>query len=192
MHCRSCGSGGTCEYGVSYTEGSSIRGRLVEDSFWFGQAETPSPRNVRATFGCQTYESGLFYSQVADGISGFSQADTYGPTLFDYMRLATDAPDVFSMCLDETHGALVLGASVPAALHASALWIPYTGGGSYTVPLTDLKIDGRSVGAPASRYFSTIVDSGTTFMYVMRSECLGVPLIASYCLLLPRSASECL
>ena len=182
MHCRSCGSGGTCEYGVSYTEGSSIRGRLVEDSFWFGQAETPSPRNVRATFGCQTYESGLFYSQVADGISGFSQADTYGPTLFDYMRLATDAPDVFSMCLDETHGALVLGASVPAALHASALWIPYTGGGSYTVPLADLKIDGRSIGAPASRYFSTIVDSGTTFMYVMRSECLGVPLIASDCL----------
>jgi hypothetical protein len=76
----------------------------------------------------------------------------------------------------------VLGASVPAALHASALWIPYTGGGSYTVPLTDLKIDGRSVGAPASRYFSTIVDSGTTFMYVMRSECLGLPLIASNCL----------
>jgi len=166
MHCRSCGGGGTCEYGVSYTEGSSIRGRLVEDNFWFGQSSSTDPRAVRATFGCQTYESGLFYSQVADGISGFSQADTYGPTLFDYLRRATGAPDVFSMCLAETHGALVLGATVPVSLGSSSLWIPYTGGGSYTIPLNDLKIADRSVGCSSSRYSSTIVDSGTTFMYL--------------------------
>ena len=110
MHCRSCDNA-MCSYGVSYTEGSSIRGRLVSDLFHFGSEI--GPRQVRATFGCQTYESGLFYSQVADGISGFSQADTYGPTLFDYMRQGTGAPDVFSMCLSESVGALVLGGAVP-------------------------------------------------------------------------------
>lgn len=152
----------------------------------------------------RTYESGLFYSQVADGISGFSQAETYGPTLFDYLRKATNAPDVFSMCLSETHGALVLGAAVPvrrsgwrwhrascrtvaiareglagtfaptravapqASLQSSNLWVPYGGGGSYSVAITDLRIAGKSVGAAASRYSSTIVDSGTTFMCVAR------------------------
>ena len=120
-------------------------------------------RQVRATFGCQTYESGLFYSQVADGISGFSQADTYGPTLFDYMRRGMGAPDVFSMCLSETVGALVLGGKVPSTVPTS-LWIPYTGGSSYTVALVDIHIGGRSVGCAASKYAATIVDSGTTFM----------------------------
>ena len=125
----------------------------------------PSPAQVRATFGCQTYESGLFYSQVADGISGFSQADTYGPTLFDYMRRGMNTPDVFSMCLSESVGALVLGGKVPDTIPAK-LWIPYTGGSSYTVQLVDIQIGTRSVGCAASRYVSTIVDSGTTFMYL--------------------------
>eukprot|EP00325_Prymnesiales_sp_UTEX-LB-985_P004441 CAMPEP_0174694746 /NCGR_PEP_ID=MMETSP1094-20130205/1276_1 /TAXON_ID=156173 /ORGANISM="Chrysochromulina brevifilum, Strain UTEX LB 985" /LENGTH=405 /DNA_ID=CAMNT_0015891069 /DNA_START=29 /DNA_END=1250 /DNA_ORIENTATION=- len=166
LHCRTCTSSGTCEYSVSYTEGSSIRGRIIEDSFWFGQSDPATSRAVRATFGCQTYESGLFYSQVADGISGFSQADTYGPTLFDYLYRATSSPNVFSMCLTETHGAMVLGGAVPADKDDSPLWIPYSGGGSYDVPLVDIKIGGNSVRAPASRYSRTIVDSGTTFMYL--------------------------
>ena len=33
MRCHSCDAG-SCSYGVSYTEGSSIRGRLVSDVFW--------------------------------------------------------------------------------------------------------------------------------------------------------------
>ena len=161
MNCRSCDAG-SCSYGVSYTEGSSIRGKLVSDLFWFGHAD--GPKQVRATFGCQTYESGLFYSQVADGISGFSQAETYGPTLFDYLHTAMHTPDVFSMCLSERVGAMVLGGTVPPSLQAA--WIPYTGGSSYTVALNDIRIGGQSIGALASRYGPTIVDSGTTFMYL--------------------------
>ena len=160
-HCRSC-SGGACGYSVSYTEGSSIRGKLVYDVFHFGHSS--GARTVRASFGCQTYESGLFYSQVADGISGFSQANSYGPTLFDYLRTATGAPDVFSMCLSEEIGAMVLGGSVPPSL--SLEWIPYTGYSSYNIDLRDIRIGGTSIGNFASNYRSTIVDSGTTFMYL--------------------------
>ena len=147
MRCSSCQNSNACGYGVSYTEGSSIRGRLVSDLFWFGSAI--GAREVRASFGCQTYESGLFYSQVADGISGFSQAETYGPTLFDYLRRSTSSPDVFSMCLSETVGAMVLGGAVPPNLQAN--WIPYSGGGSYNVALVDIKIGGRSIGCSSSR-----------------------------------------
>mgnify|MGYP002632318142 CR=1 FL=1 len=69
--CHNCDNG-ACGYGVSYTEGSSIRGRLMLDQFWFAKPGG-GRQGVRASFGCQTYESGLFNSQVADGITGFSQ-----------------------------------------------------------------------------------------------------------------------
>mmetsp|Transcript_9703 Transcript_9703/g.21295 ORF Transcript_9703/g.21295 Transcript_9703/m.21295 type:complete len:482 (-) Transcript_9703:465-1910(-) len=163
MHsCRSCDAG-QCGYAVSYTEGSSIRGHLVYDNFWFASS-TGLRAGVHASFGCQTYESGLFYSQVADGITGFSQANSYGPTLFDYLKMHTKCPDVFSMCLSEEVGALVLGGSVPTTLKTD--WIPYTGSSSYIVDMIDLTIAGKSVGAPSSSYSSTIIDSGTTFMYL--------------------------
>ena len=123
-----------------------------------------SRAGVRASFGCQTYESGLFFSQVADGITGFSQASTYGPTLFDYLQRGMHTPDVFSMCLSEEVGAMVLGGAVPPTLRAD--WMPYTGSSSYAVGMIDITIGGVSVGAPAANYRSTIVDSGTTFMYL--------------------------
>ena len=62
LSCHGC-DGGRCGYSVSYTEGSSIRGHLVYDSFSFGSADG-GERRVRASFGCQTYESGLFQSQA--------------------------------------------------------------------------------------------------------------------------------
>ena len=112
---------GSCSYSVGYTEGSSIRGRIVYDHFWFGSESGRRP--VRAAFGCQTYESGLFYGQMADGIVGFSQRSQHGGTLFDYMRSALHSPDVFSICLSEEEGALVLGGTVPAGLEAT--WVPF-------------------------------------------------------------------
>mmetsp|Transcript_16952 Transcript_16952/g.50123 ORF Transcript_16952/g.50123 Transcript_16952/m.50123 type:complete len:527 (-) Transcript_16952:84-1664(-) len=159
--CRSC-DGGKCAYSVSYTEGSSIRGHLVYDSFWFGTEL--GNRAVRASFGCQTYESGLFYSQVADGITGMSQGQGYGPCLFDYLRDQTRAPNVFSICLSEEVGALVLGGTVPPDLKAE--WVPYSGSSSYVVDLVDIRVSGASIGEPSSVYRSTIIDSGTTFMYL--------------------------
>ena len=161
--CRICVENGKCGYSVSYTEGSSIKGGLVSDDFWFGSAEG-GKKAVRASFGCQTYELGLFYSQVADGITGFSQGQAYGPVLFDYLRTATGCPNVFSICLSEETGAMVLGGGVPAELQAE--WIPYSGSGSYTVEMTDVRIKGVSVGERELSFRNCIIDSGTTFMYL--------------------------
>ena len=88
-HCRSC-SHNTCGYEQSYTEGSTIRGRLVTDLCHF-RAVSGEEHPVRATFGCQTYESGLFFKQVADGIAGFAPGGMYGPTLFDSLRAGQPA-----------------------------------------------------------------------------------------------------
>ena len=100
-------SSGQCAYSVSYTEGSSIRGHMVSDTFWLAGAEGARV-GVPHAFGCQMYESGLFYKQVADGISGLQPS---GGTLFRSLRVAMGAPDIFSICLSEEVGAM--GASPP-------------------------------------------------------------------------------
>ena len=77
---------GSRPYSVSYTEGSSIRGRIVRDVAWFEELGAGRRVDCPATFGCQTHETGLFNSQVADGISGLSRSRAYGATLFDALR----------------------------------------------------------------------------------------------------------
>ena len=157
---RRC-TNGQCAYSISYTEGSRVRGHMVRDTFWLASAEGARVA-VPHVFGCQEYESGLFYSQVADGISGFEPASH---TLFASLRAATGASDMFSMCLSEKVGAMVLGGRLPAASN-SWHWIPMGGMSSFNVALVDITVDGASIGCPASSYRSTIIDSGTTFTYL--------------------------
>ena len=163
-HCYSSRSS-ECKYSVSYTEGSSIGGHIVVDTFTFYDAagrRTPVP----ASFGCQTHETGMFKSQKADGITGFNLQTGRSATLFSELVAATGAPDAFSLCYANYVGALVMGGALPAAA-SHWNWIPYSSSGSsYKVDLHDLRIGGASVGASSSRYRATIVDSGTSFMYL--------------------------
>lgn len=164
-----CEANQQCAYSVSYTEGSSIRGHMVAETFWFSSSAHGGHTPVGAVFGCQTYESGLFRSQVADGITGFSRGGGFGRTLFDSLLAAhSDAQNAFSICLSQTVGAMVLGGSVRAG--AALQWIPVSpGGSSYAIELNDITIDGTSIGTPSSSYRTTIVDTGTTFMYLPTS-----------------------
>ena len=157
-------------YSVSYTEGSSIRGRIVRDVAWFQELGAGRRVACPATFGCQTYESGLFNSQVADGISGLSRSKSYGATLFDSLREATGAPDVFSICLDKEVGAMVLGGTVRPDLQLD--WISYSGSDLYSVQLTEVRHDGA--GRLGGQIGSAIVDSGTSFMYLPPSAYAAV------------------
>lgn len=65
MHCARC-ERTQCGYAVSYTEGSQIRGEVMTDHVHFGDGA--SSFTERMVVGCQTYETGLFRGQVADGM----------------------------------------------------------------------------------------------------------------------------
>ena len=80
----------TCQVSQSYTEGSSWKANQMKDTYYVGgetAKERPfntkpgTPNEWVATpfvFGCQTYETGLFRTQKADGIMGMSMhAQTY-------------------------------------------------------------------------------------------------------------------
>ena len=163
MRCNGCGSGHKCGYSVSYTEGSSISGYMVQDKLHLSSGE--GEKAIDATFGCQTRETGLFHSQMADGIVGFSNSAQYGPTFMDRLVSGLRAPNVFSMCLSEEVGAMVMGGAIPNDLEASWISTSRTSK-SYAVTITDFKVAGDSVGGASSQYHEAIVDSGTTFTYL--------------------------
>ena len=168
MYCSGCGTDNKCGYSVSYTEGSSIGGYMVQDKLHLSsdQGETA----IDATFGCQTRETGLFHSQMADGIVGFSNSGrtaswAYGPTFMDRLVSDLHAPNVFSICLSEEVGAMVMGGAIPDDLEASWIATSRTSS-SYAVTIVDFHVAGVTVGGSSYQYNEAIVDSGTTFTYL--------------------------
>ncbi len=67
-NCQSC-SGSQCSYKTHFVEGSSISGYVVKDQVATLLAGANTPQfTAEGIFGCQMAETGLFKSQMADGI----------------------------------------------------------------------------------------------------------------------------
>jgi hypothetical protein len=153
----------------------------------------PPPREPHSSLavpfevGCGRYESGLFVSQLADGILGIGPSDR---TLFAALwRQGALRRRMFSLCLAWVGGALTVG-DVDTSLHTGPVqWAALTVSGYYGVGLTGLAVGDPGPGALSGgggdasieidvSSFSasgggagrtTIVDSGTTFTYLPRA-----------------------
>jgi len=92
-----------CMFQQAYTEGSSWKAFQVQDVVFVGgkdmfSAADPIAKrySVDFTFGCQTYSSGLFVSQLADGIMGLSQHDATLPrSMYNQGKLRNR---IFGLC----------------------------------------------------------------------------------------------
>jgi hypothetical protein len=150
---------------------------------------------VSIFFGCQTFESGKFRSQQADGILGLQEA-AHGvgmrsrrsslPSVVKALVRQHNAANTFSLCLAETSGLLLMGGRlnirsvlagggtiarmVPRASERFTLWLRDVRVGHAHLPLAH----GRrtyaprytSLGLPYRAYGRALVDSGTSFLYV--------------------------
>lgn len=147
MRCARCEST-QCGYAVSYTEGSKIRGRVYTDHVHFGDG--PRAFTERMVVGCQTYETGLFKGQVADGIMGISATRSGGlasPTPIDRLVEQRRIANTFSFCLADHSGQLVLGGTVRPERMAEVQWLPMRDQKFYSLALNDMQIGGVSFGA---------------------------------------------
>ncbi len=144
---------GTCKIGMSYAEGSRWNAYEAVDSCYVGgpheiplisDLEDPSsvgqtdmdimdPEHAAdlafdMTFGCQTLVTGLFKTQLADGIMGMSnQASTFWSQMFQANKMGSDQQ--FSLCFSRPPdikpegteaGAMTLGGS-DERLHTSPM-----------------------------------------------------------------------
>jgi len=160
---------GHCYYTQSYTEGSSISGFWFQDEVSLGDALQGNPP-VTATMGCHGDERNLFYTQRVNGILGMAPHRNSGrPTILQ--DLFTDKrhvnPDVFSMCLNEWGGELVVGGWNRSnhVDRTGVQWIPLSHTGYYSVKPQKLLIGGMDLGFRPEQLGKTLVDSGTTFTY---------------------------
>jgi Xylanase inhibitor N-terminal len=118
---------GICRYTRAYTEGSSVSGRLVQDSLWLssslhknhtgdrrlrvsrklqqrdGNASIASTSTgVRVAFGCVADERGQIYSQRADGILGLADEPLAIPAQLAAVGVAGNT---FTLCYGPSGGA---------------------------------------------------------------------------------------
>ena len=187
-YCASCDAASECGYRVAYQEGSSYSGYLALDTIRVGQGGACV--QLEFPFGCSTEETGLFTSQQADGIMGLASSRRRGepsnPTVLEALVAARIVPDAFSLCFGAAHGVLTFGV-LPDAADAAAgaagaaaadarFWTTIVDSSFYGIEVLALTLGttGLARAAPPS---STIVDSGTTFMY-MHSAAF-VPLLSA-------------
>ena len=189
LYCTSC-SRGVCGYRVSYQEGSSYSGFLARDVIRIGVGGACVALE-RFPFGCSTEETGLFTSQQADGIMGLASsrrhADQSNPTVLEALVERRLVEDVFSLCIGAMRGTLTFGmpqlappppGGGPAEQPPSLFWTRVVESTYYGVEVTGVMLGAQQLGrhhlaVPSS----SIVDSGTTFMYLHSAA--FAPLLAS-------------
>jgi hypothetical protein len=171
-----------CQVSQSYVEGSSWHGYKAIDNFWVGDSEFDlipgAPAfSIPFTFACQTSMTGLFRSQLADGILGLADVeDTLHNQLF--LKNVTQTK-VFALCFRVGGGILSLG-GVDQALHSHRVaylkMVPQIGG-SYGVSLQYIMFREKSgvnhtINEPAAKLSGAkgvLIDSGATDTYLPSS-----------------------
>ena len=182
--------GGNCGYFDLYADGSSSAGTLADDVLALGAVTTP------VVFGCETASSGNTWYEQLDGIMGLGLGDQSVVTqltsgsdaMVDAFALCLgpigseynyDLPGAASR--GDVVGALVLG---QLALEGAGevLWSPMVRSvscwTSYLVTVTSIQVNGTDIskysdltslemeGQYAQRCGGTIIDSGSSFMYM--------------------------
>lgn len=168
--CSSCEKE-TCRYYHSYAEGSSISGYLVRDYVTIGD---PKRHNdpVQFVFGCHSVETNLFKSQLADGIMGLARNDQNTNTLIDALYSIRDInTQVFSICLGKENGYMTVGGYNDTMHQGVVEFTPYYDQFFYAIEVEDIAVQDKRLRFKQEDFSTlytvgTILDSGTTFVYL--------------------------
>lgn len=180
-----CGSS-TCKFSQSYAEGSSWHAYKVSDILWVGgevEEDGSSVYQVPYSFGCQSSLTGLFRTQLENGIMGMSMGDDSLPSQLHKAGITQST--VFGLCFSIDGGVLTLGGVDPSVHADPRAAVPYAKlyrrSNWYGVKVLDMRLLKRggdevrfeqkaSIAASfTGSSMSTIVDSGTTDTYLPSS-----------------------
>lgn len=173
-----------CIISQRYSEGSEWTAYEVYDRLWVGgidEMEVPTGEDhvVLFKFGCQTAETGLFKSQLADGIMGLSMENAALPVQLRDNGVADSS--IFALCFHVGGGIFTLG-GVDQRIHLNSD-IKYARltkqAGLYTINTIEVSLVTKS-DPPDTFGFEldpnvynsgkgTIIDSGTTDTFLPTS-----------------------
>ncbi|KAK1309183.1 Aspartic proteinase nepenthesin-2 [Acorus calamus] len=175
---RLCDPRGNCTYELHYGDGSGTNGTMALETITLGTARGPvSVPDV--AFGRSVSTSGNTLTML-DGIVGFGRGKS--SLIWNFQQISQLGVDRFSYCLAPFGSSrLVLGRDDGEAIKQSPstvtipllckLWWSF-----YNVDLVGISVDGTALPIPknafATNWFvkpGVILDSGTTFTYLIRS-----------------------
>jgi len=198
VSCSECSNGGSCTDDqcittANYLEGSYWSGYQATDDFFLGNNENQDVGNTLKntfTFVCQTSETGLFQTQLENGIIGLQDAsmNMYLPKLLHNAKKIPE--NQFSLCLqgkrftslDGFHAGLMTIGGIDSSYHSSPMMYAQSGVG-YDVTIRSMYLLKSSSGSKKQQrkladYIqvpilaeqtsyggSHTVDSGTTITY---------------------------
>ncbi|CAN0140525.1 unnamed protein product, partial [Hapterophycus canaliculatus] len=117
--CR-CQKNKRCGFSQRYSEGSSWSAYQVEDVLWVGELTLSDSKklqhdeaaySVEFMFGCIENQTGLFKTQLADGIMGMS-ADSH-TLVWQLAKAGKIKERTFSLCFGMNGGTMVIGGYDP-------------------------------------------------------------------------------
>eukprot|EP00929_Paragymnodinium_shiwhaense_P048759 TRINITY_DN24614_c0_g1_i1.p1 TRINITY_DN24614_c0_g1~~TRINITY_DN24614_c0_g1_i1.p1 ORF type:complete len:462 (-),score=61.81 TRINITY_DN24614_c0_g1_i1:35-1420(-) len=167
--CSDCScTDGECRYGVSYVEGSSIKGRFFEDVIHFGHAERQNRKGL-VQLGCHSLETRLFKTQPQSGILGLG---TRAATVMEALAEGPLEKEVLTMCLSEQGGAMTLGSmnTTWTPIKSPVQWIPYTGNYYVSIDSLDLVSGHKISKIYTASIGKAVMDSGTTYTYFTAAQ----------------------
>nr|CCA17657.1 conserved hypothetical protein [Albugo laibachii Nc14] len=163
-----------CVIHQRYSEGSMWEAVVMQDLIWVGNVDSDRAEmimrryGIRFKFGCQTRETGLFITQVENGIMGLGIGrNNIATEMYKAKRVEEHK---FALCFGQKGGSFVIG-GVDYSHHTTK--IAYTplakhGTSNYPIEVKDVRIGGISLQVDAEHFKSgrgAIVDSGTTDTY---------------------------
>ena len=162
---NSCSIGGDCSFSISYTEGSSIYGKFINELIRFGDDyENDIP--FEFPIGCTNKETHLFRTQLADGIMGLQNSEKSFPSIL--FNLKQIKRNLFTLCLGYEGGLFSIGEILnDIHLNNNISYFNLPSNRFYVIEILSIDIDKFSVKVNNENniYYYSIVDSGTTISY---------------------------
>ncbi|XP_042472062.1 aspartyl protease family protein 1-like [Zingiber officinale] len=154
----SCPANSSCPYEMLYADGSTTSGVLVADTLYLMTEGGAAPRSVEPTvvFGCGMNQTGGFLT-AGFGLFGLSINSLAVPNILASYGLISNS---FSMCFSEDHlGRLDFGDKGSPQQQET----PLVGRNYYAIKITTTIVGNTTTARP----FTAIVDSGTSFTYLV-------------------------
>ena len=170
-----------CSFGISYSEGSSLKGVFINELVRFGENYIHQ-EGKEIPIGCTTSETHLFYKQEVNGIMGLANNEYNFVELL--YNLGAIKRNIFCLCYAQLGGVFTIG-EINNDLHTENI--------TYLPMITDRKkyfgldiksifVNDKKIGNFTPGEYNIFIDSGTTISYfnniisdeiidIMKTEC---------------------
>ena len=169
-YCNRTEKENNCTFGISYSEGSILRGVYINEIVRFGK-NYKEQNGTYVPIGCTTYENKLFLNQIPNGIMGLSNTENNFVEIL--YKLGAIKRNIFSLCYEQLGGIFTIGEinnkthlEKMVFLQSKKIRNRYFGFNLKSILVNNKKLKSYIENSSDNEF---IIDSGTTFSYFSKT-----------------------